>query len=69
MLCLCLPSVLMNMNTILIKTMLDLNFSSMRSSEKRELFNCIRQKWIRLVKILDLVLLSLKTLKKCFAEV
>lgn len=69
MLHLYLPSVLMNMNTILIKTMLDLNFSSMRSSEKRELFNCIRQKWIRLVKILDLVLLSLKTLKKCFAEV
>lgn len=69
MLHLYLPSVLMNMNTILIKTMLDLNFSSVRSSEKRELFNCIRQKWIRLVKILDLVLLSLKTLKKCFAEV
>lgn len=69
MLHLYLPSVLMNMNTILIKTMLDLNFSSMRSSEKRELFNCIRQKWIRLVKILDLVLLSLETLKKCFAEV
>lgn len=69
MLHLYLPSVLMNMNTILIKTMLDLNFSSMRSSEKRELFNCIRQKWIHLVKILDLVLLYLKTLKKCFAEV